>query len=114
MVVLPGLLQAVELLELRMSDHTGYCVSLAILRLMMVMLTVNVTLIRHRRYVYALILDILQHIRFIPRIGLFLLLVDFGMNHPEHDVQKYLTLSIDSRDRDENILKRPSPLKHLQ
>jgi hypothetical protein len=56
-------------------------------------LTVDITLIRHRRHMYPLILDILQHIRFIPWIGLLLLLIHFGMNDSEHDIQRDLLVS---------------------
>jgi hypothetical protein len=56
-------------------------------------LTVDITLIRHRRNMYPLILDILQHIRFIPWIGLLLLLIHFGMNDSEHDIKRDLLVS---------------------
>jgi hypothetical protein len=48
---------------------------------------------------HPLIFDILQHIRFVPRISLFLHLIHFGMNDSKHDIKRHLVVSGDHNKR---------------
>jgi hypothetical protein len=47
----------------------------------------------------TLILDILQHVGFVPRTSLFLFLVHFGMYNSEHDIERDLVVSCGNHDR---------------
>ena len=56
-------------------------------------LTIHITLVCYCRHMYPFVLDILQHVRFVPWINFFLFLIHFSMYDSEHDIERDLAVN---------------------